>query len=57
VAGAISKASLLITTTNMWIAAGYEFSWPVNDELPEEIIVKYQLRAEDVKEEELDNDI
>ena len=51
VAEAISRASKMLTSSYMWLAAGYEVTWPVNDELPEDIIVKYYFRATDVLEE------
>lgn len=55
---AISKSSTMLVSSYMWLAAGYEVSWAVNDELPEEIIMTYLFDTDAISEnKEPDNDV
>lgn len=52
----ISKMANSIVNSYMWIAGGYELTWLSNDEMPEDVKVKFQFDINDILFNEEDND-
>lgn len=51
----IGKAARKLVGSYIWLAAGYELTWPTNDELPEEITLSFYFNPDDIEEESWDN--
>jgi hypothetical protein len=48
----IGRATSQIVASYIWLAAGYELTWPSNDELPEEIKLSFYFNPDDIENEE-----
>jgi hypothetical protein len=44
----LGRAASMLTGSYMWLAAGYELTWPSNDEMPNEITVPFYFTPEDI---------
>jgi len=44
----ITTAARSIMASYMWLAAGYELTWPTNDELPEDVTVTFYFDPDDI---------
>ena len=51
-AAAITKAAHTLLSSYMWLAAGYEFTWPHNDELPDTTQLTFMFPADTIWFEE-----
>jgi hypothetical protein len=48
----VSRAAHSLVGTFVWLAAGYEFTWPTNDELPEDIQIPFYFNLDEILEED-----
>jgi len=49
----IGAAARKLVASYVWLAAGYELTWPTNDELPDEIKLSFYFNPEDIEEEDI----
>jgi len=48
----VGSAAKALVGSYVWLAAGYELTWPTNDELPDEIKLPFYFNPDDIEEEE-----
>jgi len=48
----VGHAARKLVGSYVWLAAGYELTWPSNDELPEEIRLAFYFNPDDIEQEE-----
>lgn len=49
----VTDAARALMASYMWLAAGYELTWPKNDEMPEVVNVSFYFSPDDVETEEV----
>lgn len=49
----VSAAARTLVGSFMWLAAGYELTWPKNDEMPDEVNVSFYFNPDDIEDEEV----
>jgi len=49
----VSAAARSLVGSYMWLVAGYELTWPKNDEMPDEVNVSFYFSPDDIEDEEV----
>ena len=49
----VSAAARTLVGSFMWLVAGYELTWPKNDEMPDEVNVSFFFNPDDIEDEEV----
>jgi len=49
----VTSAARTILTSYLWLAAGYEITWPTNEQMPKDVQVSFYFNPDDIEKEEV----
>jgi|688.fasta_scaffold879739_1 hypothetical protein len=49
----VTSAARTILTSYLWLSAGYEITWPTNEQMPRDVQVSFYFNPEDILKEEV----